>query len=88
MPEGKAILRERSNEIRKNLGRTDRLARASAAALIVILYLTGVVRGTLALVLGIVALVLIFTSLTGFCSLYVPFGISTVGSCGTDEKED
>lgn len=42
-----------------------------------LLYLTGVIEGTLAIVLGIVAIALLFTGIVGFCSLYVPFGIST-----------
>jgi hypothetical protein len=73
---------------RKNIGRTDRIARASAAAVIGILVLVGTIRGTPALVLGIAALVLLFTSVTGFCSLYVPFGISTVRKCGSDGEQD
>lgn len=55
--------------------------RASAAVLAGILLLAGVVRGAPGIILGIVALALLFTSLTGFCSLYVPFGISTVRKC-------
>lgn len=63
--------------MKKNIGRTDRIARASAALVIAVLYLAGVIEGTVAIVLGVVALALLFTSVTGFCSLYVPFGIST-----------
>ncbi|OPL19251.1 MAG: hypothetical protein AVO35_11780 [Candidatus Aegiribacteria sp. MLS_C] len=64
--------------MKKNVGRTDRIVRASLAVLVGILYLAGVIEGTPAIVLGVVALALLFTSVTGFCSFYVPFGISTV----------
>jgi hypothetical protein len=67
--------------LKRNIGKTDRIARASTAVVIGILYFAGILRGTLALVLGIASLALLFTSITGFCSLYVPFGISTVRKC-------
>ena len=63
--------------MKKNLGRTDRMVRLAAAAVVAVLYFAGVVEGTLALILGVVGLAMLFTAATGFCSLYVPFGIDT-----------
>lgn len=71
--------------MKKNLGRTDRTIRAAVAVLVGILYLTGAIRGTLAIVLGIFALAMLATSATGFCSLYVPFGFSTLRKCPKEE---
>lgn len=63
--------------MKKNLGLTDRAIRVLAAIVIAILYFTKTVSGSLALFLGIIALVLIFTSLINFCPLYSVFGINT-----------
>ncbi len=61
----------------KNIGSLDRIIRLAGAAAIAIAYATGLVSGTLAIVLGVVALVLLATSLTSTCPAYLPFGIST-----------
>ncbi|MTI26618.1 DUF2892 domain-containing protein, partial [Fulvivirga kasyanovii] len=48
-------------------------------ALIGVLYFAGIIGGTLAIVLLIVAGIFILTSFVGFCPLYFPLGISTKG---------
>lgn len=59
------------------MGRTDSIIRIIVALAIAVLYFTGQISGTTAIVLGILAAVFLITSLVGFCPLYVPFGIST-----------
>ncbi len=61
----------------RNMGNLDRVLRFLFVVVIGVLYWTGAVSGTLALVLGIIGLALLLTSLTGFCPLYAPFGLST-----------
>ena len=63
--------------MKTNMGYTDRVTRVVIAVLIGVLYYGGVIGGTLALVLGLLALVFIATSFIGFCPLYFPFGINT-----------
>ncbi len=63
--------------MKKNMGKADRTIRVAIAALVAALYLTNVVSGTWALIFGILAVVLIFTSWMGVCPLYLPFGIRT-----------
>ena len=63
----------------KNMGAADRVIRVVLAAIVAILYFTGVLSGTAALILGILAVIFILTSLIGFCPLYLPFRISTKG---------
>jgi hypothetical protein len=60
-----------------NMGTTDRSIRLVVVAIIAALYFTGQITGTVAVVLGVVAVVFVVTSLVGFCPAYVPFGIST-----------
>lgn len=60
-----------------NMGTTDRVIRFILAVVIAILYFTGQLSGTAALILGIIAVVFLATSLVGFCPLYVPFRLST-----------
>ena len=65
--------------MKTNMGRTDRLIRFVVAALFAVLYFTGVVGGTLGLILLIFAVVFALTSLISFCPLYLPFKINTKG---------
>ena len=61
--------------MKKNMGIADRSIRIIIAAIIAVLFFTGVIEGTLGIVLMIVAGVFLLTSLIGFCPLYLPFGI-------------
>lgn len=61
----------------RNVGTIDRAVRVSAVILIAAAYGLGIIGGTLELVLGAVAIVLLFTALTSTCPAYMPLGIST-----------
>ena len=63
----------------KNMGNLDRIVRIIVVLAIAIAYFMGQISGTLALVLGVVALVFLLTSLIGTCPAYLPFGLSTRG---------
>jgi hypothetical protein len=63
--------------MRKNVGKIDRMLRGSAAIIILLLYLTKVIQGQLAILLGIAALMLLFTSISSFCPCYLRLHIST-----------
>jgi hypothetical protein len=65
-------------KLNKNMGLVDRIIRISAAVVFTILYFTGVVSGTLGIILLILAVVFLLTSLVSFCPLYTPFSFSTV----------
>lgn len=60
-----------------NMGRTDKLIRLAFAAIVAILYFTGTISGTLAIILGVLAIVFALTSLVGYCPLYSVFGMNT-----------
>lgn len=61
----------------KNMGTTDRGIRILLAITIAVLYFGGIVSGITAIILGIIAAILLLTSLVGFCPAYYPFNIST-----------
>ena len=61
----------------KNMGTGDRSIRTLLAVVIAVLYFTGKISGTLAIVFGIVAIAFLASSLVGWCPSYVPFGLST-----------
>lgn len=63
--------------MKKNMSTLDRIIRIALVVLVAVLYFTNVISGTWAIILGIVALVLVLTSIVGVCPLYMPFGIST-----------
>ena len=61
----------------QNMGTADRIIRLAIVILIAVLYYMGALSGTLATILGIVAVAFLVTSLIGWCPSYLPFGIST-----------
>ena len=63
--------------MKKNMGSTDKAIRILIALIIGVLYYSGIISGTTALVLGIFAVIFVLTSLLSFCPLYLPLGIST-----------
>jgi uncharacterized membrane protein required for colicin V production len=63
--------------MKPNMGTADKVIRLIVVAIIVVLYFTGQITGTAAIILGIVAAAFLVTSLIGWCPSYVPFGIST-----------
>lgn len=63
--------------MKKNMGTTDKAIRILIAVVIGVLYFTNTISGTLAIVLGILAVVFLLTSFINFCPLYLPFGINT-----------
>ena len=63
--------------MKANMGTTDRTIRLIIAVIIAALYFGGQISGTVAIVLGIVAVAFLVTSLIGWCPVYLPFGIST-----------
>jgi hypothetical protein len=63
----------------RNMGTADRVIRTLIAVAVAVLYFTHVIGGTLALILGVIAVIFLLTSLVSFCPGYLPFGISTAG---------
>lgn len=63
--------------MKPNMGTVDKAVRILAAIAVAVLYFTGQIGGTVAIVLGILAVVFVITSLISFCPLYLPLGIST-----------
>jgi glucose uptake protein GlcU len=63
--------------MKKNVGLADRIFRLVVAAVIAALYFTNQITGTAAIILGVLALILLLTSLVSFCPLYAPFKLST-----------
>ena len=59
------------------MGSADRIIRVIIAALIVTLYFTNILAGTLGIILLILAGIFLLTSFISFCPLYAPFGLST-----------
>jgi hypothetical protein len=65
--------------VKKNMGMIDRFIRILLAVVVVVLYMNNSITGVAAIILGIVACIFIATSLIGFCPLYFPLKISTIG---------
>lgn len=63
--------------MKQNMGNTDRILRVIVAAVFAYLYFSGMVTGTLGIVLLVLAVVFVLTSIVAFCPLYLPFKFST-----------
>ena len=63
--------------MKKNMGTEDRVLRTIVAIAIGVLWYTNRVSGTLAIILGIVAVAFLITSFVSWCPAYMPLGMST-----------
>jgi hypothetical protein len=63
--------------MKKNMGIADRIIRALVAVVIFALYFSGIITGTLGIVLMVVAAIFLLTGLVSFCPLYTVVGLST-----------
>jgi hypothetical protein len=63
--------------MKKNMGTIDKVIRILVAVVVVVLYFTHVISGTLAIVLLALSAIFIVTSFLSFCPLYLPLGLST-----------
>jgi hypothetical protein len=63
--------------MQKNMGTADRAIRTLLAVAVGVLYFLNVISGTLAIVLGVFAVVFLLTSFVSFCPAYLPFKLST-----------
>jgi hypothetical protein len=66
-----------TNGFARNVGGIDRIVRALFALSVPVLYLTGMIGGLTALVLGVLAILILRTSFTGKCGIYYGLGLST-----------
>lgn len=63
--------------MKKNVGSVDRVIRALFAVVVAFLYFTDQITGTLAIVLGALAVILLATSVVSFCPIYAALKLST-----------
>jgi amino acid transporter len=63
--------------MKPNMGTIDRLVRIMVAVSIGMAYMMDMISGTVAILLGIVAIAFVITSFIGWCPAYIPFGLST-----------
>jgi hypothetical protein len=63
--------------MKKNMGTIDKVIRILVAVVVVILYFTNVISGTLGIILLVLSAIFVVTSLISFCPLYLPIGLST-----------
>ena len=63
--------------MKKNMGTVDKVIRILIAVVVIALYFTNVISGTLGIILLIISGVFILTSFISWCPLYTPFKLST-----------
>lgn len=64
--------------MKTNIGSTDRIIRVILAVVLVALYYTHVISGTVAIILLVCAGMLLLTSYIRFCPMYLPFDFKTM----------
>lgn len=73
--------------MKKNMNSTDRIIRVLIAVITATLYFTGVVPGTLGIVLMAIGGILALTSFINWCPIYSALGISTLRSKSQETSE-
>ena len=73
----KSDIKPKINCYEKEHGTIDKVIRILIVIVIAVLYSQGIISGTLAIVLGVVAAIFLLTSLVGFCPLYKLVGMNT-----------
>jgi hypothetical protein len=63
--------------MKKNMGTTDKVIRVLVAVLVIVLYLTHIISGAIAIIGLVLSGIFILTSFISFCPLYLPFNFST-----------
>lgn len=63
--------------MKQNVGKTDKIIRILIAIVLVTLYFTNLVTGTLGIIFLVAAAISLVTALVNFCGLYSLFGMST-----------
>jgi hypothetical protein len=63
--------------MKRNMSTLDRIIRTIIAVLFAVLYFTGVVPGTLGVVLLVIGVVFVLTAILGWCPIYGLFKLST-----------
>jgi hypothetical protein len=63
--------------MKKNMSSADRIIRIIISVIMVTLYFTNIVGGTVGIILMVLSGVFTLTSIISFCPLYAIFGIST-----------
>lgn len=63
--------------MKKNMGIADRVIRLLIAVVLVILFFTHTIEGTLGIISLVVAVIFALTSLVSFCPIYRLLGIKT-----------
>ncbi|HEY8659923.1 MAG TPA: DUF2892 domain-containing protein [Hanamia sp.] len=65
--------------MKKNVGNADRIIRVIMAAIFALLWFQNIVTGIAGIILLILSVILLLTSLVGFCPLYRIFRLNTSG---------
>jgi hypothetical protein len=63
--------------MKKNMGTIDKVIRILVAVVVVTLYFTNVISGTLGIILLALSAIFVVTSILSICPLYMPLGLST-----------
>jgi hypothetical protein len=63
--------------MKKNVGTIDKVIRILIAVVVVVLYFTNVISGTLAIVLLAFSAIMVVTSLVSVCPIWLVLGLST-----------
>lgn len=73
-------LRRNNRQMEANMGMADRWIRLMVAAVVVLLYFTGVIEGALGIALMLFGAVFAITSFMSFCPIYAAFRFNTRGT--------
>ncbi len=71
------LLKLKEETMKANMGTADKIIRIILGIVLIIIALAVAMSTVLEIILLVVGIILLITSITGFCALYVPFHINT-----------
>jgi len=77
-----------TNTFARNVGAIDRGIRAVLAVSVPVLYFAGYVNGIAAGILGVLAVLILRTSVTGKCGIYYGLRLSTLPKADTEAQHN
>ena len=74
--------------ITRNIGSAGRIVGIIIAVVLAALYFTNVLHGAVGISIVVLSMMMVLKSITAFCPLYLPFGLSTLHKKLNSKKLD
>ncbi len=71
------LLKLKEETMKANMGTADKIFRIIIGIVLIVIALAVAMSTALKIILLVIGIIMLVTAITGFCALYVPFGVNT-----------